>query len=80
MRNLHAFKNNDILTIDAPLVTSKPTVILPFGCKQVNGLVRVLPACSCQIDIILEPIESHLITWGSWSQALTGISVLALEE
>ena len=26
-------KNNDILTIDSPLDTTKPTVILPFGCK-----------------------------------------------
>ena len=37
-------KNDDILTIETPLVTTKPTVILPFGHKQVKGLVESLPA------------------------------------
>ena len=32
-------KNDDVLTTGNPLVTTKPTVILPFGCKQVKGLV-----------------------------------------
>ena len=26
-------KNDDIPTMDTPLVTTKPTVIPPFGCK-----------------------------------------------
>ena len=39
-------KNDDILTIGTPLVTTKPTVILPFGCKQVKRLVGSLPAWS----------------------------------
>ena len=39
-------KNDDILTINAPLVTTKPIVIPPFGCKQVKGLVGLLPSCS----------------------------------
>ena len=39
-------KNDDILTTDAPLATTKPTVILPFGCKWVKGLVGLLPAHS----------------------------------
>ena len=39
-------ENEDILTIDAPLVTAKTTMILPFGCKWVKGLVGPLPVCS----------------------------------
>ena len=49
-------KNDHILTIDAPLVTTKPTVIPPFGCKWVKGLVGQLPACSYWVNIIVEPI------------------------
>ena len=57
-------KNDDILTIDAPLVTTKPTGILPFECKHVKGLVGSLPAHSYQVNIIVELIESHQITGG----------------
>ena len=57
--------NNDyILTTDAPFVTTKPTVIPLFGCKQVNGLVGSLPACSYQVNVIAEPVKSHWITCG----------------
>ena len=38
-------KNNDILTIDAPLVTTKPTMILSFRCKWVRGTSGIV-ACS----------------------------------
>ena len=31
-------KDDDIPTIDAPLVPTKPIMIPPFGCKQVKGL------------------------------------------
>ena len=31
-----------MLSIDAPLVTTKPIAAPPFGCKQVKGL----PVCS----------------------------------
>ena len=55
-------KNEDILTIDTPLVTTKPTVILLFGCKQVEGLVGQLPTCSYWVNIIVELIESHQVT------------------
>ena len=54
-------KNNDILTIDTPLVTTKPTVTPPFGCKWAQGLVGLLPACTYQVNIIAEPIGSHWI-------------------
>ena len=39
-------KNEDIPTIHAPLVTTKPIVIPPFRCKPVKGLTESLPACS----------------------------------
>ena len=57
-------KNDDVLATDAPLVTTKPTVILPFGCKLVKGLVGPLPAHSYQVHVITEPIDSHHITQG----------------
>ena len=72
-------KNNDILTIDAPLVTIKPTMILPFGCKSVKGLVgpltcsQLLSKCNCRTD------RKSLDNRRSWPLALTGISALALE-
>ena len=72
-------KNDDIITIDAPLVTTKPTVIPPFGCKWVKGLVGLLPTHSYWVNIIAELIESHWITLGSWLPALMGIYTLALE-
>ena len=56
-------KDNDTCTIGAPLVTTKP-VIPPFGCKQVKGLVASLPVCSCQMQLIAEPIEEHQLTQG----------------
>ena len=57
-------KNDDILTIDSHLITTKSTVILPFGCKQVKGLVGPLSAHSYWVNIITEAIESHHIIWG----------------
>ena len=57
-------KKDDILTIDTPWVTTKPTVIPPFGCKWVKGLVGPLPACSYWVNVIVEPIESHYIKQG----------------
>ena len=57
-------KNHDILTIDIPLVTTKPTVFAPFGCKWVKGLVELLPACICWVNVIAELIECHEVTWG----------------
>ena len=56
-------KNNDILTIGTPLVTTKLTVILAFGCKLAKGLVEMLPAHSYGVNIIAELIESQQITW-----------------
>ena len=56
--------NDDgIPTIDAPLVTTKPMVILPLGCKRVKGLVESLPVYSYQIHVIMELIESQWLTW-----------------
>ena len=55
-------KNDDILTIDTPFVTTEPTMIPSFGCNRVKGLVALLPAHSYWVNIIAEPIESHQIT------------------
>ena len=35
-------KDDDIHTINASLVTTKPIVIPPFGCKQVKQLIQLL--------------------------------------
>ena len=40
-------KNDNTPSINAPLVTTKPIVIPPFGCKWVKGLVESLPVCIC---------------------------------
>ena len=40
-------ENNDTPFSDAPLVTTKSTVIPPFGCKWVKGLVESPPVHSC---------------------------------
>ena len=72
-------RDEGIPTINVPLVTTKPIMIPPFGCKGVKGLVESLPVCSYHIHVVAEPIESHQLTWGSWLLALTGISTLDLE-
>ena len=55
---------DNILAINTPLVTIKPTVIPPFGCKQVNGLAGCLPAHSYHVHVVTEPIENHSIMQG----------------
>ena len=65
-------KNVDILTIGTPLVTTKPTVIPPFRCKWVKGLVGLLPAHSYWVNIIAELTQSHQITWGVMATSTYG--------
>ena len=72
-------QDKGIPTVDAPLITTKPIVIPPFGHKWVKGLVESLSVYSYWIHVITEPIESHQLAWGSWLLALKGISALALE-
>ena len=60
----------DALTIDAPLTTIKPAVILPFGCKRVKGLAGSMPAYSYQVHVVTEPIENHQITHGGMATSL----------
>ena len=57
-------KNVDTPSIDAPLVTTKPIVIPPFGCRQVKGLVESLPVHTFQVHVIAEPITNYQVSWG----------------
>ena len=65
-------KNDDILTIDAPLVTAKSTVIPPFGWKWVKGLVGPLPGHSCQVNVVAKLRESHQITQEAMATGMYG--------
>ena len=55
-------ENDDIPTIDGPLVTTKPIVIPPFGCNQVKRIVESLPTHSYLVHVIAEWIGSHVLT------------------
>ena len=66
--------NNDIPSIDAPSVSTKPIVIPPFRCKWVKRLVESLPAHSYQVNVTSEPIESHQVTWGIMASSTYGVS------
>ena len=60
-------------TIDAPLVTTKPTMIPPFGCKWEKRLVVLLSVSqlsnACHHH---EPIENHQLTWGVMATSIYG--------
>ena len=65
-------KEHSIPTMDALLVTTKPIVTLPFGCKWVKGLVESLPVWSNKVNVIAEPMESHRLTHGVMATSTCG--------
>ena len=47
-----------------PLITTKPIVIPPIGCKWVKGMVGSLPVSSCWVHVIAQPVTNQWIIWG----------------
>ena len=65
-------KDDGLPTTDAPLLTTWPILIPPFGCKWVKGLVKLLPVHSYQVHVIAELMENHWLTQGVMATSTYG--------